>query len=42
MGMYQVYWRREWLVGYSPWGHKEWDMTKQQSTHIRYINDILK
>ena len=22
------------LVGYSPWGHKESDMTKQLSTHV--------
>ena len=21
------------LVGYCPWGHKEWDMTEQLSTH---------
>ena len=22
------------LVGYSPWGRKEWDITEQPSTHI--------
>ena len=21
------------LVGYSPWGHKEWDMTEHAHTH---------
>ena len=28
------------LAGYSPWGHKELDMTEQPSTH-KYINNFL-
>ena len=29
------------LVGYSPWGHKELDLTKQLSMHaIRNLKDI--
>ena len=27
----QIPWTEE-LVGYSPWGHKEWDMTERLST----------
>ena len=30
------------LEGYSPWGHKEWDMTKGLSTDIIYISYIYK
>ena len=28
------------LVVYSPWGHKESDMTEQFSTHIQYIKSL--
>ena len=27
------------LVGHSPWGRNEWDMTKQLSTHTREAHD---
>ena len=30
------------LEGYSPWGHKEWDMTEGLSTDIIYISYIYK
>ena len=26
-------WRIPWTVGYSPWGHKELDMSERLSTH---------
>ena len=26
--------RGAWQATYSPWGHKEWDMTERQSTHM--------
>ena len=26
-------WRIPWTEGYSPWGHKEWDMTEAPSMH---------
>ena len=30
------------LVGYSPWGHKESDMTKNTHTHITLFRELKK
>ena len=29
------------LAGYSPWGHKDWDMTEQNSMHTGRRDDTV-
>ena len=35
-GKFHGQWR---LVGYSPWGHQELDMSEQLSTHVHYLSN---
>ena len=37
---HSVFWPGEFHGPYSPWGHKEWDMTEQLSLTSLYFKDL--
>ena len=35
---WRIPWTVEFLVGYSPWGHKEWDITERLTLHFTDVS----